>query len=167
SCFSSAWLDARAENDSEDRTNREVQIMHHNERALVTRTQKPLGLVSQLWAGLMHHVEAERLAQISKSIPKVLILTGDQDHAVRPSNSAYLSERMPEAEYVVWKETGHAVQLQHAERFNSLLERVFLEGQAKVGSLGSGTVECEVERGRAGLNISVYVSVAPCRWTRA
>ncbi|KAH9174898.1 alpha/beta-hydrolase [Lactarius sanguifluus] len=133
SCFSSVWLDARAENDPEGRTNREVQIMHHNERAVVTRTQKPLGLVSQLWAGLTHRVEAERLAQISKTIPKVLILTGDQDHAVRPSNSAYLSKNMPEAEYVVWKEAGHAVQLQYVERFNSLLERVFLEGQAKVG----------------------------------
>ncbi|KAH9036175.1 alpha/beta-hydrolase [Lactarius pseudohatsudake] len=43
-----------------------------------------------------------------------------------------LSKHMPEAEYVVWKETGHAVHLQHAERFNSLLERVFHEGRAKL-----------------------------------
>ncbi|KAI9441695.1 Alpha/Beta hydrolase protein [Lactarius indigo] len=77
--FTSSWLDARAENGHEGRTNREVQILHHNERAAVTRTPKPIGLVSQMWAALTHHVEAERLAQISKSIPKVLILTGDQD----------------------------------------------------------------------------------------
>ncbi|KAH9067577.1 alpha beta-hydrolase [Lactarius vividus] len=133
SCFGSSWLDSRAENDPEGRTNREVQILHHNERQAVTRIQKPIGFVSQMWAGLTHHVEAERLAQISKTIPKVLILTGDQDHAVRPSKSAYLSKHMPEAEYVVWKEAGHAVQFQHVERFNTLLERVFLEGQAKVG----------------------------------
>ncbi|KAI9441694.1 alpha/beta-hydrolase [Lactarius indigo] len=131
SCFGSSWLDAKSENDPEGRTNREVQIMYHDERGAVTRVQKPLGLVSQMWAALTHHVEAERLAQISKSIPKVLILTGDQDHAVRPSNSAYLSKHMPEAEYVVWKEAGHAVQLQHTERFNALLERVFFEGLAK------------------------------------
>ncbi|KAH9050911.1 Alpha/Beta hydrolase protein [Lactarius deliciosus] len=130
--FSSSWLDARASNDPEGRTNREVQIVQYDERAAMTRAPKPLGLVSQMSAGLTHHVEAERLAQISKSIPKVLILTGDQDHLVRPSNSAYLSKHMPEAEYVVWKETGHAVHLQHAERFNSLLERVFLEGRASV-----------------------------------
>ncbi|KAH9067573.1 alpha/beta-hydrolase [Lactarius vividus] len=130
--FGSSWLDARAENDPEGRTNREVQILQYDERAAVTRTPKPLGLISQMWAGLTHHVEAERLAQISKTIPKVLILTGDQDHLVKPSNSEYSSKHMPEAEYVVWKETGHAVHLQHAERFNSLLERVFLEGSARV-----------------------------------
>ncbi|KAI9441697.1 Alpha/Beta hydrolase protein, partial [Lactarius indigo] len=130
--FASSWFDARAEDDPEGRTNREVQIMLYDERAAMTRTPNPLGVVSQMWAGLTHHVEAERLAQISKSIPKVLILTGDQDHLVKPSNSVYLSKHMPEAEYVVWKETGHAVHMQHVERFNALLERVFLEGRARL-----------------------------------
>ncbi|KAH9033695.1 alpha/beta-hydrolase [Lactarius deliciosus] len=113
--FSSSWLDAKIENDPEGRTNRS------------------LGAVSQMWAGFTHHVGAGRLAQISKTIPKVLILTGDQDHLVRSSNSAYLSKCMPEAEYVVWKETGHSVNEQHVERFNALLERVFLEGQTRLG----------------------------------
>lgn len=131
-CFNSPWLDAKADNDPEGRTNREVQIMLYNERAAVTRVQKPLGSVSQMWAGFTHHVEAERLAQICKTIPKVLILTGDQDHLVRPSNSAYLSRHMPEAEYIVWKDTGHVVSMQHVERFNTLLERVFLEGSARL-----------------------------------
>ena len=83
-----------------------------------------------MWAALGHHVGSERLAKISNTIPKVLILTGDQDHLVRPSNSAYLSKRMPEAELVKWKDTGHGINMQHAERFNTLLERVFLEGLA-------------------------------------
>ncbi|KAH9066061.1 Alpha/Beta hydrolase protein [Lactarius deliciosus] len=129
SCFSSSWLDARAEKDSEGRTNREVQIMLYDEHAAITRIPKPLGAVSQMWAGLTHHVEAERLARISKAIPKVLILTGDRDHIIRPSNSAYLSEHMPEAEFVVWTDTGHFVHMQYVKRFNTLLERVFLEGQ--------------------------------------
>ncbi|KAH9170888.1 hypothetical protein EDB89DRAFT_1217480 [Lactarius sanguifluus] len=132
-CFNSSWLDAKTENDPEGRTNREVQIMLHDERAAVTRNQKPLGAVSQIWAGFTHRVEAGRLAQISKTIPKVLVLTGDHDHLVRSSNSAYLSKCMPEAEYVMWKETGHTVNEQHVERFNALLERVFFEGQARLG----------------------------------
>ncbi|KAH9066039.1 alpha beta-hydrolase [Lactarius deliciosus] len=131
SCFSSSWLDARAENDPEGRTNREVQTILYNERAAITRVPNPVGAFSQMWAGLTHHVEAERLAQISKAIPKVLILTGDQDHFIRPSNSAYLSEHMPEAEFVVWTDTGHVVNVQYVERFNTLLERVFLEGRAR------------------------------------
>ena len=104
----------------------------YNERAAVTRIQKPLGAVSQMWAGLTHHVEAKRLAQISSTVPKVLVLTGDQDHLVKPSHSAYLSEHMPEAEFVIWKDTGHVVSMQHVERFNTLLERVFLEGKARL-----------------------------------
>ena len=85
-----------------------------------------------MWAGLTHHVNAKRLAQISTTIPKVLILTGDQDHLVRSSNSAYLSRQMPEAEFVVWKETGHVVNMQRIERFNTLMERVFREGLARL-----------------------------------
>jgi len=131
-CFNRSWLDAKAESDPEGRTNREVQIMLSDKRAAVTRIQKPLGAVSQMWAGLTHHVGAKRLAQISKTIPKVLILTGDQDHLVRPSNSAYLSTHMPEAEFIVWKDTGHVVSMQRVERFNTLLKRVFLEGQARL-----------------------------------
>lgn len=104
----------------------------YKQRAAVTRIQKPLGAVSQMWAGMTHHVDAKRLAQISKTIPKVLILTGDQDHLIRPSNSAYSSKHMPEAEFIVWKDTGHVVSMQHVERFNALLERVFLEGKARL-----------------------------------
>ena len=104
----------------------------YNERAALTRLQKPLGSVSQMWAALGHHVGVERLAQISNTIPKVLILTGDQDHLVRPSNSVYLSEHMPEAELVEWEDTGHVVNAQHVERFHTLLERVFLEGLARL-----------------------------------
>ena len=113
---------------------RRVDMLHklHNERAAMTPIQKPLGAISQMWAGLTHRVEAKRLAQISGTIPKVLILAGDQDHLVRPTNSTYLSEHMPEAEYIVWKDTGHVVSMQHVERFNKLLERVFREGQEKL-----------------------------------
>jgi len=61
-----------------------------------------------------------------------LILTGDEDHVVRSSNSAYLKKHMPEAEYIVWEYTGHIVNGQYVERFNALLERTFVEGQAKL-----------------------------------
>ena len=74
----------------------------------------------------------DRLAQISQTIPKVMILTGDEDHLVRPSSSAYLKKHMAEAEYIVWKDTGHVVSMQHVERFNALLERVFKEGEARM-----------------------------------
>jgi pimeloyl-ACP methyl ester carboxylesterase len=104
----------------------------YDKSAASTPDQKPAGSASQMWAGLTHHVKAKRLAKISKAIPKVMILTGDQDHLVRSSNSTYLSKHMPEAELVTWKETGHVVNMQHVERFNTLLERVFHEGSARL-----------------------------------
>ncbi|KAI0000860.1 alpha/beta-hydrolase [Russula vinacea] len=131
-CFNTSWLDATAENDAKGRTNREAQTAMYNERGALTRVQKPMGAISQMWAGFTHHVQAERLAQISKTIPKVVILTGDEDHLMRPTNSAYLKKHMAEAEYIVWKDTGHVVHMQHVERFNALLEGVFQEGQARM-----------------------------------
>ena len=109
-----------------------IPFKEYNERAAFTRVQKPMGAVSQMWAGFTHHVQVERLAQISQTIPKVMILTGDEDHLMRPTSSAYLKKHMAEAEYVVWKDTGHVVNMQHVERFNTLLEGVFQEGQARM-----------------------------------
>jgi pimeloyl-ACP methyl ester carboxylesterase len=83
-------------------------------------------------AGLTHHVTPDRLKKISSSIPKVIIVTGDADHLVHPRNSFRLKEVMPEAEFIQWKDTGHAVHTQDPDRFNEMLKRVFEEGKAKV-----------------------------------
>lgn len=58
-------------------------------------------------AAMTHNVSPERLREISKSIPKVLIVTGDEDHLVDPENSRYMKEQMPEAELVEWAGAGH------------------------------------------------------------
>ena len=82
-----------------------------------------------MYAGLTHRVTPDRLREISRRIPKVLIVTGDNDHLVDPRNSQYLKEHMPEAEYVVFEGTGHALQLQCPEKYNKLVERVMKEGR--------------------------------------
>lgn len=91
-----------------------------------------MGSVSQVAAALSHNVEPVRLRTISESIPKVLIVTGDEDVIVDPSNSLYLKEHMPEAEYVLWEGTGHGLMAQWPEKFNQLLERVFKEGRDRI-----------------------------------
>lgn len=151
--FPQKWLDAEADGDASGRTNREVQeevrvqpvccftclclFLHeqnYKKRVAITRAQQQMGAMSQMYAGLTHHVSPERLRRISSSIPKVLILTGDDDNLVRPDCSKYLKENMPEAEYVVWEGTGHAIQLQHPERFSKIVERVIDEGRQKVAT---------------------------------
>ncbi|TFY65379.1 hypothetical protein EVG20_g5616 [Dentipellis fragilis] len=130
--FPPAWLDQDADDDPEGRTNREIQAESYRLRLRTTRPQKPLGALSQMWAGLGHRVTPDRLASISRSIPKVVILTGDEDNLVDPSNSQYLGKHMKEAELINWEGTGHGLQLQWSKRFNALLERVFEEGRQRV-----------------------------------
>lgn len=95
-----------------------------------------MGMFSQMAAGLTHHVSPERLRQISMSIPKVLIITGDSDHLVRPQNSVYLKRHMPEAEYIQWERCGHGLPIMGGKkRFFELLERVFEEGRVQAGHM--------------------------------
>ncbi|KAH7910170.1 Alpha/Beta hydrolase protein [Hygrophoropsis aurantiaca] len=136
--FPPDWLRLKADNDPGERTNREVQSEIYRRRFKITRPQTPTGALSQMSAGITHYVSNDRLAQISKSIPKVLILTGDLDNLVSPQNSLHLRKRMPEAEFIWWEETGHGISAQWKTRFNTLLERVFEEGRTKATFSGRG-----------------------------
>lgn len=155
--FPQSWLAEQATHDTAGRTNREVQTdvrapriryiyinvcspntaQIYLRRIEITRPQTLIGALSQMSAGLTHHVTPARLSQISNSIPKVAIITGDQDNLVAPSNSVYLKKHMKEAEYVVFEGTGHAINAQRKERFNALLERVFREGRTRAGQVPS------------------------------
>ncbi|KAI0736621.1 Alpha/Beta hydrolase protein [Fomitopsis betulina] len=130
--FARKWLDEKMEDDPEGRTNREIQTIEYRRRFEVTRPQKPIGALSQMAAAMTHNVSPERLREISKSIPKVLIVTGDEDHLVDPENSRYMKEQMPEAELVEWAGAGHGIQVQCRNKFNALLERVVKEGRERL-----------------------------------
>ncbi|KZT57188.1 alpha/beta-hydrolase [Calocera cornea HHB12733] len=132
--FPPEWLEAKAEGDPEGRTNLEVKRVEITRRSLVTRHQTTIGSLSQTAACLTHYVSPARLHKIARTIPKVLILTGDEDNMVSPRNSEYLKSQMPEAELVVWEKTGHALQQQWPGRFNALVERVMREGREAVES---------------------------------
>ncbi|KAH9930995.1 Alpha/Beta hydrolase protein [Fomitopsis serialis] len=132
--FPQHWLNAKAEDDPQGRTNLELQAEEYRRRIEVTRPQKPLGALSQMAAAISHNVSPERLRNISESIPKVLIITGDQDNLVPPSSSRYIKEHMPEAELVEWEDVGHGIQVQCKNRFNALLEQVVKEGRDRLAA---------------------------------
>lgn len=92
-----------------------------------------------MFAGMTHHVSAQKLRQISQSIPKVLLATGDQDFLVAPHNTVYLKKHMEEAEVVEFQNTGHALHYQRYREFNALLERVFKEGRERVQAEDTNT----------------------------
>ena len=54
---------------------------------------------------MTHDVSPERLREISRTIPKVAIVVGDEDHLVRVKNSFHLKQHMPEAEFVQGRHT--------------------------------------------------------------
>ena len=93
-----------------------------------------MGHISQMAAALMHNVSPARLAAISKSIPKVVIITGDKDNLVLPSHSLELKASMPEAELIQSEGTGHAINLQRVKMFNVLLEEMFEAARQKAES---------------------------------
>lgn len=128
--YPESWLEQLSEEDQK-RTNWQVQTEGLLRRMAITRPQGLMGHISQMIAALAHHVTPESLAHISRTIPKVTIVTGDNDHLVDPRGSLLLKEHMPEAEYVRWRETGHALNAQHESRFNALLERTFMEGSER------------------------------------
>ncbi|KAJ7184206.1 Alpha/Beta hydrolase protein [Mycena filopes] len=127
------WLDEPVKGDNEGRTNRDLQTVLYRQRISTTAPQHLIGALSQMSAGLTHHVTAERLRSICDTIPKVLIVTGDDDHLVSPANSRYIKSCMPDAELEDWEDTGHALHVQRPQRFNQLLERIFKEGRRKAG----------------------------------
>ncbi|KAJ7582565.1 Alpha/Beta hydrolase protein [Mycena floridula] len=123
--FPLSWLDAKAANDPAGRTNRQIESESYLRRIQITRPQSLFGALSQMAAALTHHVTPERLQTISATIPKVLIVTGDDDLLVDPSNSRLLKQHMKEAQFVEWKNCGHAIHFQERDRFNALLDQFF------------------------------------------
>lgn len=139
--FPKSWLDSQDPDDPQSRTNREVQTDEYRKRIAVTTPQKALGALSQMVAAVTHHVPANRLHSISASVPKTLIITGDEDNLVDPKNSRFLKKHMPEAELIEWHGVGHGISVQEKERFNEVLERVFREGRERLAETGTNVAE--------------------------
>ena len=96
-------------------------------------------------AALMHHVSPTRLAFISARIPKIIIVTGDEDRVVAPEESRRLWRGMVSndrdtstttkdgkdlrVELVEWEGTGHGINVQREREFNELIMRCVREGR--------------------------------------
>ena len=147
--FPAAWLEAKAEGDPRGRTNREVQtevslgvlplaevfiqlpFQGFLRRYYTARPQPFIGVISQMAAGLTHRVSGDRLREISRLIPKVVIVTGDEDHLVNPDKSRFIKANMPEAELIEFAETGHAIHLQRTKEVNGIISRAIREGRSR------------------------------------
>ncbi|PPQ85105.1 hypothetical protein CVT24_011971, partial [Panaeolus cyanescens] len=160
--YTEKWLKERAErivypgdkdngkgvSEVQGKTNMDVQAEAFLRRASITLPQRFLGHISQMCAGLTHHISPPKLHTLATLIPKIIILTGDVDNLVRPSGSYRLKASLDEAlaegertgvnekggrvEMVLWRETGHAIHAQRETWFNRLVERCAVEGRLRV-----------------------------------
>jgi len=130
--FPEAWLEAKAEGDPRGRTNREVETENFLNRFYAARPQPFIGVISQMAAGLTHRVTGDRLREISRLIPKVVIVTGDEDHLVDPQRSRFIKANMPEAELIELSDTGHGIHLQRPRELNELIARAVREGRSRL-----------------------------------
>jgi len=133
--FPVAWLEEKAEGDPHGRTNREIETENFLKRYYTTRPQPFIGVISQMAAGLTHRVSGERLREISRLIPKVVIVTGDVDHLVSPQGSRFIKANMPEAELMEFPETGHAIHIQRAKELNEIIARAIREGRGRLSGV--------------------------------
>ncbi|CAA7268984.1 unnamed protein product [Cyclocybe aegerita] len=152
--FPPKWLAEKAETDThweyngntEDnklgKTNHDVQKEGFLFRVSITKPQLLLGHISQMCAALTHHVSPERLAYIAANIPKIAIVTGDEDNLVHPSGSERIKASMDLAlrddndkervELLKWEGTGHGIHAQREIPFNQLVERCAREGRKRL-----------------------------------
>jgi len=146
--FPSDWLDSKANNDDKGRTNRQVQGEVFLTRVTTAKPQRFLGHISQMAAALTHHVSPSRLAFISARIPKIIIVTGDEDHLVAPAGSRRLWQEMVSnqdqdgkgkedlrVELVQWERTGHGIHAQREREFNELIARCVREGRRNLSGI--------------------------------
>jgi pimeloyl-ACP methyl ester carboxylesterase len=82
-------------------------------------------------AGLTHRVSGDRLGEISRLVPKVVIVTGDEDHLVNPQRSMFIKANMPEAELIKFSGTGHGILMQRTREVNEVIARAIREGRSR------------------------------------
>ena len=94
-------------------------------------------------AALTHNVSPSRLEFISARIPKIMIVTGDEDHLVSPEGSRRLWQGMTSkggqdlgVELVQLEGTGHGIHFQREREFNELITRCVREGRNLNADLG-------------------------------
>ncbi|KIM42775.1 hypothetical protein M413DRAFT_70069 [Hebeloma cylindrosporum] len=144
--FPTPWLAEKATSDphAESNGNTETNKMGKTNRdgflrrVAITKPQQLLGHVSQMAAALTHNVSPARLAYIAANVPKIAIVTGDDDHLVRPSGSERIKKGMDSelsesdrgrVELLKWEGTGHGIHAQKELEFNRLVERCVREGR--------------------------------------
>jgi len=133
SLYPTDWLNGDDEKNPGS-TRRERMEKEFLYRYHITRRQPYSGRLSQVAAALGHKVSKERFLTISKTIPKVAIMTGDDDNLINPKRSKEIHAFIPGSEFKLVKGGGHALPSQIPEEYNEWVTKVISEAKAEVDS---------------------------------
>ncbi|KAJ2084065.1 hypothetical protein H4R24_000274 [Coemansia sp. RSA 988] len=90
-------------------------------RSKYTKPMSFSGFIGQVGIVFRHHVSPTRLAALGQALPgkRILIVTGDEDHLVRTSNSTYLADKIGREHVIleVFEGAGHGLSSQESTRF--------------------------------------------------
>ncbi|KAK4048657.1 hypothetical protein OIV83_004627 [Microbotryomycetes sp. JL201] len=125
--FPKEYLDQIHPTDPEKRTRRQVHEQDFLRRYKLTRRQTMTGRLGQLAAVFKHHVSQDRLLEIAETVPRIGIITGDQDNLVNPERSRDLHKDLPGSTLKVVKGAGHALPAQIPEEYNEWIKSVLAQ----------------------------------------
>ncbi|KAI9209576.1 Alpha/Beta hydrolase protein [Polychytrium aggregatum] len=130
-------------------TNLDVMRKWFYEKELRHPQPSEVGLRNQRWACTTHLVNKRRLLQLKHTNIPILLVAGDCDAVIRPTNTLYLSAIL-EARTEIFIGGGHGLTVQFSDRYNKLLHSHFLSAverssklqrsQALAGSTGAPNV---------------------------
>ncbi|KAJ2807247.1 hypothetical protein H4R20_001360 [Coemansia guatemalensis] len=91
-----------------------------------SKNSKPMpfsSFIGQMGIVFRHHVSSTRLAALGHLLPgkRILIVTGDEDHMVRPKNSLHLADKIGREHVIleVFKGAGHGLNSQETAKFTA------------------------------------------------
>ena len=87
---------------------------HDRDRPVSTRTAEAQLRAIREWGAVP---SSNRYATLQNIKPPTLIVHGNKDIVVRPINAFILAERLPDAQLIMYPDSNHGAQYQHAELF--------------------------------------------------
>jgi len=116
------------------KTNRELQIERIIEIGKQLPPPNPAGLRSQILAVQTHSIGKRRLEMLKIRKFPILIIVATEDMLVNPKASYFLNDALKAEEFIVFKGSGHGINMERFDDYNTAIVRNFQAGFDKLSS---------------------------------
>ncbi|KAJ2008164.1 hypothetical protein GGI04_000211 [Coemansia thaxteri] len=119
--YTQEYLESPAPENSGCKTMLDYCTMNAVRKSRYSRPMSLWSFVGQIGLVFRHYIAPARLEQLGRSLPdkQILIVTGDEDHLVRTSNSLHLAEKigLDNVIFKIYKGAGHGLNSQESVKF--------------------------------------------------